>query len=185
LQRLPEQDSPRALPRRALALPRLVLDRQEVAMTSSRHWLLQGTAIPIALAAVTAAAGDPLPDVDVSLERRPGGLVRQVKTDAQGNFSFGVVAEGDYVVTVKPSATPAPRHAGDAVNAVAPAATSKSFFESRSNGVRAAGGSPVRLELPVRVGGSERASGVMQSDGVHRMQVNTSGGHVRGQVTSQ
>lgn len=135
-------------------------------MTSIRHWLF---AIPALVAAATTAAttGDPLPDVDVSLERRPGGVVRQVKTDPQGNFSFGVVTEGDYVVTVKP------------------AAAAKSFFESRSNTVRAAPGSPVRFELPVRVGASGRASGVMQSDGSHRLQVNTSGGHVRGQITSQ
>jgi hypothetical protein len=162
-------------------------DRKEVTMTSIRHWLFRATAIPVALAAVTAAAttGDPLPDVDVSLERRPGGVVQQVKTDPQGNFSFGAVAEGDYVITIKPAAKPEPRRAGSAVNVAAPATTAKSFFESRSNTVRAAGGNPASLALPVHVGGSDRASGVMQSDGVQRLRVNTSGGHIRGQVTSQ
>ena len=156
-------------------------------MTSLRHRLFRVATIPAVLAAATAVAtaGDPLPDVDVSLERRPGGVVRQVKTDPQGNFSFGVVTAGDYVITVKPAATSGPRHASDVTNTTAPGATAKSFFESRSNTVRASGANPARFELPVRVGNSERAAGVMQSDGAHRMQVNTSGGHVRGQITSQ
>ena len=156
-------------------------------MTLLKHWLFRVATIPGVLAAATAAAttGDPLPDVDVSLERRPGGVVLQVKTDPQGNFSFGVVTAGDYVITVKPAATSGPRHAGDVTNATGPGATAKSFFESRSNTVRAAGANPAHFELAVHVVNSERAAGVMQSDGAHRLQVNTSGGHVRGQITSQ
>ena len=77
-------------------------------------------------AAALAKTGDPLPDVDVSLGRKPGGLVKQVKTDAQGNYTFGVLPPGEYTITIHWSS-----------------ATAKSFFESRSNmreAVPAAGG---------------------------------------------
>ena len=156
-------------------------------MTTITRLLLHGIVVPVIVAAATAGAttGDPLPDVDVSLERRPGGIVKQVRTDPQGNFSFGVVTDGDYVITVGPSPSSGPRHVGDAVNVVAPGATAKSFFESRSNSVRSGGAAPIRLEFAVRSANTQRPSGAMQSDSVHRMQVSTSGGHVRGQITSQ
>ena len=155
-------------------------------MPTITRLLLHGIALPIMVAAATAGAatGDPLPDVDVSLERRPGGVVKQDRTDPQGNFNFGVVTDGDYVITVVPGPSSGPRHVGDAVNVVAPGATAKSFFESRSNTVRS-GSIPIRMELAVRSANPQRPSGAMQSDGVHRMQVSTSGGHIRGQITSQ
>jgi hypothetical protein len=47
-------------------------------------------------------AGAPLKGVDVKLGRNPGGTVASRTTDDQGNFSFGVVPRGDYVITVAP-----------------------------------------------------------------------------------
>ena len=92
----------------------------------------------------------------------------------EGSVAPKLTQRNRFVSVGQPAASSGPRRA-----------TAKSFFESRSNTVRAGGGNPARFELAVRVGTSERAAGVMQSDGVHRLQVNTSGGHVRGQITSQ
>src|ERR1700692_3587600 len=106
-------------------------------MTSARSCALAGAALYAIVLSVAALAttGDPLPDVDVSLDRKPGGLVKQVKTDAKGNFNFGVVSAGDYVITVNPAAATSPRQVGAAASptsALAPGVTAKSFFESRS-----------------------------------------------------
>lgn len=136
-------------------------------------------------AALFAATGDPLPDVDVSLERKPGRLIRQVRTDPQGNFSFGFVQEGDYVIRVTPSPAPAPRHASIDANPVAPGSTTKSFFESRSNTVRTDGTSPMRYQVIVNgasPGSERRASG---NDGNRELHVTTSGGQLGGRVISQ
>jgi hypothetical protein len=136
-------------------------------------------------AAALAATGDPLPDVDVSLERKPGGLVKQVKTDPQGNFSFGVVKDGEYVITAKPNASPPPRHVGTSGNAAASESTAKRFFESRSNTVRTGGTNALRFQVVVNVANTRSAMGTMQGDGVQHMQVNTSGGHIRGRITAE
>ena len=52
----------------------------------------------------------------MSIGKKPGGQVKQVKTDVQGKFDFGVLAPGEYAITIHWSA-----------------ANAKSFFESRSN----------------------------------------------------
>ena len=135
--------------------------------------------------ALAAATGDPLPDVDVSLERKPGGLIKQVKTDLQGNFSFGVVPEGDYVITAKPNGSPPLRQVGANANPAAPGSTAKSFFESRSNTVRTGGTNPLRFQVIVNGANTRSAMGTMQSDGVQHMQVNVSGGHIRGRITAE
>jgi hypothetical protein len=117
---------------------------------------LHAIAIVLALisTAVIAAPGDPIPDVDVSLDRKPPRqTVQHVKTDAQGNFSTGVLPKGTYVLTfhVRPMVASAPAAQGAAPNATPPVAAGappqrggssapapagserKSFFESRSN----------------------------------------------------
>ncbi len=67
--------------------------------------------------------GDPLPDVDVSLDRKPCCRnAAKAKTDKNGEFSIKELAAGTYAVVVNPPAL---------TNAAA-----KSFFESRSNTVR-------------------------------------------------
>jgi hypothetical protein len=135
--------------------------------------------------AVLAITGDPIPDIDVSLERKPGRLIRQVKTDPQGNFSFGFVQEGEYVITVRPSAAPAPRKVGTEANAVAPGSTTKSFFESRSNTVRTGGAHPARLQVTVNAAGAGSASRVLPSDALQQIPVKTSGGQLGGRITAQ
>jgi len=135
--------------------------------------------------AVLANTGDPLPDVDVSLERKPGRLIRQVKTDLQGNFSFGFVQEGDYVITIRPGASPAPRKVGADVNATAPGPTAKSFFESRSNTAKTGGTNPLRLQVTVNGAGAGSAMRTMPSDALQPIPVSTSGGQLGGRITAQ
>jgi len=139
----------------------------------------------IALSAVaTAATGDPLPDVDVSLDRKPGGFVKAVKPDAQGNFSFGVVSAGDYIVTVKTSAPASPRQVANA-NSVAPGATAKSFFESRSNTARAAAVNPLRVQVFVNGASTSTAMRTVQLDTPQQTQISTRGGLLGGRITVQ
>jgi hypothetical protein len=136
-------------------------------------------------AAALAATGDPLPDVDVSLDRKPGRLIKQVKTDSQGNFSFGFVREGEYLITVKPNASPPPRQVGADANPEAPGSTAKSFFESRSNTVRAGGTNPLRFQVIVNGASTGSAMRTMQSDAVQQIPVTMSGGQLGGRVTAQ
>jgi hypothetical protein len=133
--------------------------------------------------AALARTGDPLPDVDVSLDRKLGGFVKQVKTDAQGNFTFGVVSAGDYVITVKPNALTAPQ-VGQSANATPTGATAKTFNESRPNAVRTVGTNPLRFQVTVnaKAGSAMRA---MQSDGNQQMQISTAGGPLGGRITAQ
>jgi hypothetical protein len=161
-------------------------DGQEARMTTSKRSLSGSAALAlIALSlAVPAIAGDPVPDVDLSLERKPGRLIRQVKTDPQGNFSFGFVQEGDYVITVRPNAAPAPRKVGTDANAVAPGSTAKSFFESRSNTVRTSGANPTRLQVTVNAAGAGTASRSVPIDSVQQIPVRTSGGQLGGRITA-
>ena len=156
-------------------------------MTSPRSPIFGVVALSFIMLSVAAlaATGDPLPDVDVSLERKPGGLIKQVKTDPQGNFSFGVVPEGNYVITAKPSGSPAPRQVGANANPAAPGSTAKSFFESRSNTVRSGGTNPLRFQVIVNGANTRSAMGAMHSDGVQHMQVNMSGGQIRGRITAK
>ena len=139
----------------------------------------------IALSAVaTAATGDPLPDVDVSLDRKPGGFVKAVKPDAQGNFSFGVVSAGDYIVTVKTTAPASPRQVANA-NSVAPGATAKSFFESRSNTAKAAAVNPLRVQVFVNGASTSTAMRTVQLDIPQQTQISTRGGLLGGRITVQ
>ncbi len=41
--------------------------------------------------------GDPVDDVDVGLGRRPGGIIKWVKTDGNGLFDFSSVEPGNYI----------------------------------------------------------------------------------------
>lgn len=133
-----------------------------------------------------ATTGDPLPDVDVSLDRKPGGFLKQVKPDAQGNFSFGVVSAGDYVIRVKAAVTASPRQVGGSVNPAAPGASTKSFFESRSNTAKAGGANPLRVQVVVNGGsGVAATTRTMQADAAQEMQVSTAGGPLAGRITVQ
>jgi len=156
-------------------------------MTFPGSFVLGGVTLSFVVlsANVLAATGDPLPDVDVSLERKPGRLIRQVKTDAQGMFSFGFVQEGDYVITVSPNASPAPRKVSGNADPVAPGTTAKSFFESRSNTVRTGGTNPLRFQVIVNGAGTGSAMRTMQSDAVQPLQVKTAGGQLGGRITAQ
>lgn len=60
----------------------------------------------VAFTAGSAATGDPVPGVDVSLEQKPGGNIVTAKTTADGRFSFTGLAPGWYVLRVQ---RPAPR----------------------------------------------------------------------------
>lgn len=131
-----------------------------------------------------AATGDPLPDVDVSLDRKPGGFVKQVKPDAQGNFSFGVVSAGDYVITVKPAAA-SPRQIGGIANPAAPGATAKSFFESRSNTAKAGAAKPLRVQVFVNGANSSTAMRTVPLDPPQQTQISTRGGPLDGRITVQ
>lgn len=132
-----------------------------------------------------AATGDPLPDVDVSLDRKPGGFVKQVKPDAQGNFTFGVVSAGDYVVTVQTTAPASPRQAGGSASPVAPGATAKSFFESRSNTAKAGAPNPLRVQVFVNGASTSTAMRTVQLDTPQQTQISTRGGLLGGRITVQ
>ena len=52
-------------------------------------------------AVLAETAGAPLKGVDVKLGRNPGGAVtRIVTTDAEGNFSFGLLPPGSYFIVI-------------------------------------------------------------------------------------
>lgn len=86
-------------------------------MTNALARLLARLAAPVLAAAALVAApaaapaqkgpqpvqGAPLKGVDVKLGRNPGGgaSARVATTDAQGRFSFGVVAKGSYLLVVR------------------------------------------------------------------------------------
>jgi Carboxypeptidase regulatory-like domain len=55
----------------------------------------------VLLFSTMAFAGAPLKGVDVKLGSNPGGTAAQLKTNEQGDFSFGVVAKGNYSVIIK------------------------------------------------------------------------------------
>jgi len=133
----------------------------------------------------TGATGDPLPDVDVSLDRKPGGFVKQVKPDAQGNFTFGVVSAGDYVITVQTTAPASPRQVGASANPVAPGAAAKSFFESRSNTAKAAAANPLRVQVFVSGASTSTAMRTVQLDTPQQTQISTRGGPLGGRITVQ
>ena len=156
-------------------------------MTIPRSPLFGAAALSFVMlsAGALAATGDPLPDVDVSLARKPGRMIRQVKTDPQGNFSFGFVQQGDYVITVKPSASSALRQVGADANPVAPGSTAKSFFESRSNTVRTGGNNPLRFQVIVNGASTGPALRTMQSDAAEELQVTSTGGQLGGRITAQ
>jgi hypothetical protein len=44
--------------------------------------------------------GDPIPGLDVNLEQHPGGIIKQVQTDASGNYHFTNVPPGIFEVFV-------------------------------------------------------------------------------------
>jgi len=132
-----------------------------------------------------AATGDPLPDVDVSLDRKPGGFVKQVKPDAQGNFNFGVVSAGDYVITVQTTAPASPRQVGASANPVAPGATAKSSFESRSNAAKAGATNPLRVQVFVNGASTSTAMRTVQLDTPQRTQISTRGSLLGGRITVQ
>lgn len=48
-----------------------------------------------------AAAGDPVPGLDVSLEQKPGGNVFCAKVDSTGSFSFENLPPGRYILRFK------------------------------------------------------------------------------------
>jgi len=137
------------------------------------------------LSSAMAATGDPLPDVDVSLDRKPGGFVKQVKPDAQGNFSFGVVGAGDYVITVQTTAPPSPRQVGGSTSTVAPGATAKSFHESRSNAAKAGAANPLRVQVFVNGASTSTAMRTVQLDTPQQTQISTRGGPLGGRITVQ
>jgi len=154
-------------------------------MISGRRLLMAAALSWIAFSSgATAATGDPLPDVDVSLDRKPGGFVKAVKPDAHGDFSFGVVSAGDYVITVKTTAPASPRQVAGA-NQMAPGATTKSFFESRSNTAKAAVANPLRVQVFVNGANTSTAMRTVQLDTPQQTQISTRGGLLAGRITVQ
>lgn len=47
-------------------------------------------------------AGDPVPGIDISLDEIPGGKIRTIKTDANGNYVFDRLTPGVYVLRLGP-----------------------------------------------------------------------------------
>ncbi len=67
--------------------------------------VLRSTIIFVTIALTTSVvifAGDPVPGLDVSIEQIPGGIVRVVKSDKLGRFSFEKLKPGKYVVKLVP-----------------------------------------------------------------------------------
>lgn len=60
----------------------------------------------LTLAALPLFAGAPLKGVDVKLGKA-GEAARTVRSDAHGNFDFGVLPKGTYTLTVEPGETKA------------------------------------------------------------------------------
>lgn len=73
--------------------------------------LLLSFAVPFAF----AAAGDPLPGVDVALDKKTGGITMKVPLQADGTFSLKGLAPGTYVLRVKGKKGYVTGQAGDAV----------------------------------------------------------------------
>lgn len=143
------------------------------------------TLASIALApAVLAISGEPVPGVDVSLERKPGRLIRQVRTDTQGNFNFGFVQQGDYVITVRPGAASSPS-LGSGANPAPSGSVATGYIESRSGSVGAAPGSPLRLQVTVNGAGSGSATRSVHADRAQQIPVSTSGGQLGGRIVAQ
>ena len=80
--------------------------------------VVAATAVAMIFALISGEAiakpGDPIPDIDVVIGSKPEGkVVQQIKTDAQGNFTSGVLPKGTYVLTFRPprmnASAPAPR----------------------------------------------------------------------------
>jgi hypothetical protein len=71
-------------------------------LLATKAFLSLSLIVPIALAAVNAAAGDPIPLIDVVVEKVPPGngkITYPAKTDSKGLIRFRSLPEGRYVVT--------------------------------------------------------------------------------------
>jgi hypothetical protein len=56
--------------------------------------------------------GGPIRTIDVKLGKNPGGqVVARTSPDADGNFTFGVVPKGSYILTLEPRSDPNARGA--------------------------------------------------------------------------
>jgi hypothetical protein len=74
--------------------------------------LFYSTVLGISLVPSTATAlpGDPIPDIDITIDQSPGGAVAGTgTTDASGTVVFANLAPGDYTITITdPSKLPGP-----------------------------------------------------------------------------
>lgn len=156
-------------------------------MASARRFFtgaiaLSGTAFS---GVILAATGDPVADVDVSLERKPGRLIRQVRTDPQGNFSFGYVQEGDYVITIASGAPPGPpplRTSGKSTASGPPPGTAS---QSRQGPTGAGAIGHRRFQVIVNGANAAADTRAPGSDGEGQVHVSTSGGQLGGRIVAR
>ena len=68
-------------------------------------WALALAAVAMSADDAFARAGDPIGSVGVGLGRKPNpsAIIARGTTDNEGNFSFGNLSAGDYVLTILPA----------------------------------------------------------------------------------
>lgn len=77
------------------------------ALSRRRVLAIAAAAIGIALLPRDAVAGVPIRGIDVKLGRNPGGNAAARTTDQNGAASFGMLAKGEYYLTITPPKAPA------------------------------------------------------------------------------
>jgi len=135
-----------------------------------------------------SVTGAPLKGVDVKLGKNPGGQpAARATTNANGEFTFGVVPEGKYDLTVSPPPDMAETQAGGAGQKTSNLNLSKSNINRIAITIDGAKGGPIKKDLefkPAEINATQRAGKPKYKD--ITLTVETDGkAEVKGTITAR